>query len=434
MVNLGCKVNRVESDEYFSILSGFGEPSSEQLADLIIVNTCTVTGGAEKKTRKAVRKALRSNDHSKIVVTGCAAAINPEFYEKLSSRIEVVAKGELKDRLLDGAYDLCSDSDETLNANINWREAGFNQFNNSFGGNSCTEFPLLRIGDKFNTRVGVKIQDGCNNACTYCIVHTARGRAVSRNMAECIAESISYVKAGVPEIILTGINLGSYCYDGRSLSGLLSELLHETQSLSEDDRVCRFRMSSIEPMDVSGDLIETIAGADGRICRHLHLPLQSGSSKVLHEMARPYDATSFLDLVNRIRKSIPSISLSTDIIVGFPGETDADFDETIDLAKACGFSKIHVFPYSKREGTPAAARTDQVPFDVKALRASKLRDLARSLRLRDYERRIGTKELVVAESADRGCTESYFEVKLNGNQRNRSLFQLKIPELTSYIR
>lgn len=377
VVNLGCKVNRVESDDFAAALLMQGAKSVEEsAADLIIVNTCTVTGEAEKKTRKAVRGALRANDHARVIVTGCAAAISPDVFEAMDGRVQVVPKGSMAGLLApEGA---------------------------AFDPHGLA--PLLRVGDEFPTRVGIKVQDGCNNACTYCIVHVARGRAWSRPADEIVAEAVRLARAGVHEIVLTGINLGSYGFEGTTLADLLRRLLDAT-----DDGV-RFRISSVEPRDVHDDLIELMAQADGRICRHLHLPLQSGSPKVLKEMARPYKADYFKGLVDRLYEAMPMLSLSTDVIVGFPGETEEDFQATLAMARYCHFSKMHIFRYSMREGTPAARRADQVDSIVKADRAKRLELLERELREKDRARRAGTTELALVETNGVATTESYHEV------------------------
>lgn len=372
VVNLGCKVNRVESDDAAALLAAHGTETREEDADLIVVNTCTVTGEAEKKTRKAVRHALRANDHARVLVTGCAAAIDAAFYEGLDTRVETVGKATLYERVAELA--LLSDT------SLEEEEAAL-----SAEGAEHHSAPLLRLGEGFRTRVGVKVQDGCDNACTYCIVHVARGRATSRLADEVVRECVAYAEAGVKEIVLTGINLGSYRDGGTSrrdpaatrLAALLRRLLAVTAHLHKTgEPPVRFRISSIEPRDVDDALIDLLAEAEGRVCRHLHLPLQSGSSKVLREMARPYDAETYRALVDKLRARVPELALSTDIIVGFPGETEEDFQESLALARACAFSKIHVFPYSRREGTPAAVRADQVKPEVKATRAATLRTLS----------------------------------------------------------
>ena len=405
VVNLGCKVNRVESDAAAAALIARGAaPVSEREADLVIVNTCTVTGEAEKKTRKAVRHALRANDRARVVVTGCAAAIDPAFFEALDARVEVVQKAELLARC--AAY-------------------------GGAGASRAAAPSLLRTGEAFPTRVGVKVQDGCDNACTYCIVHVARGRATSRPADEVAAECRALAAAGVREIVLTGINLGSYCDGPRRdaaslrLHDLLARLLDETAPLHDPgEPACRFRISSIEPRDVAPELIELMAAAEGRICRHLHLPLQAGSTKVLREMARPYTAEEYRALVGRLYAVMPSLALSTDIIAGFPGETEGEFEETLALARACRFAKIHAFPYSQREGTPAAARTDQVDPQVKTERTRRLIELGDTLRHEAYEGRHGTRELVLVEGDGRGMTESYFEIPVDPALRPGSLVEL----------
>ncbi len=393
IVNLGCKVNRVEADGFDTLLRSGGSTLVDAPdADLIVVNTCTVTGDAEKKTRKAVRRALRENGYARVVVTGCAAAIDAGVFEAMDERVRVVPKAAM-----DGFLRALSE-EETEATEEDMLDA------------RIQPFPSDR------RRVGVKVQDGCDNACAYCIVHVARGPARSRRADAIVAEARRLAEHGVREIVLTGINLGAYRADSDTLPTLLERLLGETAGIHEEGmEPCRFRLSSIEPSDIDDSLIELMACAAGRICRHLHLPLQAGSSKVLAEMARPYTAEEYLDLVQRARKALPSLALSTDVIVGFPGETESEFEETLALATACGFSQMHVFPYSRRAGTPAAARSDQVPPDEKAVRAARLRDLAKQLKRRDEASRAGTVELALVESCGRAMTESYHEVTVGAD-------------------
>ncbi|MDO5117664.1 MAG: MiaB/RimO family radical SAM methylthiotransferase [Eggerthellaceae bacterium] len=384
--NLGCKVNRVESD---SLLARAQRcewiADSEKDADVIVVNTCTVTGEAQKKTRKAIRQALRSNDDARIVVAGCAAAIDPDELASIDPRIVIVSKQDLETYI-----------EEMLPAN------------------EIEACDALRVGERFRTRVGIKVQDGCANACTYCIVHTARGKVWSKPSSSVIDEAIRYMGAGVRELVFAGINLGSYNDGGMGITDLVFEVLKATDAVDEKGiPAMRLRLSSIEPCDIDDAFIELLASSNGRVCRHLHIPVQSGSSKVLSEMARPYDADAYLDLIRRLYERVPKISISTDIIVGFPGETDQDFKETLELARACRFSKIHVFPYSRRKGTPAAIRPDQIDPEAKRIRSTSLRALSDELRKEDAESRIGDEELVVVERAGRGLTESYHEVRVS---------------------
>ncbi|MEG1750188.1 MAG: tRNA (N(6)-L-threonylcarbamoyladenosine(37)-C(2))-methylthiotransferase MtaB [Raoultibacter sp.] len=407
LINLGCKVNRVESDTLAAAcLAQGGSAVPVDAADVIFINTCTVTGEAEKKTRKAVRRALRENAHACVVVTGCAAAIAPEVFAAMDSRVCVQPD---KSKVLQAYGAPPVAPDPAANPAPDPAPA------------SAT----LRVGNAFPTRVGIKVQDGCNNACTYCIVHVARGRSISRPFAEVVAEVQAYAAAGTKEIVLTGINLGSYASGGYTLVDLLKALLDATEAAA-----VRFRLSSIEPRDVSEALIALLAHSEGRLCRHLHLPLQAGSTKVLREMARPYTAAAYEQLVDALYAALPTLSLSTDIIVGFPGETEADFAETLAMAGRCRFSKIHVFPYSPRATTPAAARSDQVTPHIKAARTARLHQVANALRTQAYGQRVGSTEQVLIEQNGHGTTESYFEIPVPPTAIVGNLAPLPLPPLT----
>lgn len=369
VVNLGCKVNRVESDSIAqSYLQRGCEIVSYRDAETVVINTCTVTGEAEKKTRKTIRKVARENQHARLLVTGCAATINPEELEQLSDRVVIVSKSDLIDSSVSG-----------------------------------------RVGDTFPTRVGIKVQDGCNHACSYCIVHVARGRAWSRSLNDVVEEATCLAQKGVKEVVLTGIDMGSYAYQDGSTTYYLVDLLGHLISAMPDTRL---RLSSIEPCSVSSKLISFLAEHSGSVCRHLHLPLQSGSTKVLKEMYRPYDAQQFLRICDSLKEAIPRLSLSTDIIVGFPGESDSDFRETLNVAKEVGFSKIHVFPYSKRQGTPAADRQDQIRPEIVREREQELLTCAEDLRQAFACTLVGTCEDIVVEQPGMGTTESYFKVEV----------------------
>lgn len=447
LVNVGCKVNRVEIDGIAArLLEGGAQLAEPGQADIVVVNTCTVTGEAEKKTRKAVRHALRNNPRAQLLVTGCAAAINPDEFASIDARVHVLGKAQV----VPAAWELVGDAahgvhpdDEAApaetpaGASAGASEPGHRAApgNGGAGNRQTAGCPKaapasaaatvasagLRMGGAFRTRVGIKVQDGCNNACTFCIVHVARGLPASVPADQVEREVRRYADAGVRELVLTGINLGTYASDGLGLAGLVRRLL----PLVPEGRL---RISSVEPLDVSDDLIELLAESDGRVCRHLHLPLQSGSSKVLAEMARPYDADWFANRVAAMRRAVPQLSLSTDIIVGFPGETEADFRQTCDLAREVGFSKIHVFRYSRRAGTPAAVRSDQVPPQVIADRAHRLAELGRRLAFEDAARRAGTTERVLVERTGRGTTESYHTAVVPEGYEPGSLVALPLTE------
>ena len=386
VVNHGCKVNRVEADTLASYLLARGAvPSDVENAQLVIVNTCTVTGEADRKARKAVRHALKLAPGAHVIVTGCGAAVNPQEYLQLDERVEVIGRFELIEAL-----------------------------------KPCEGEPR-RFGEGFRTRVNIKIQDGCDNACTYCIVHVARGKARSAKAPSVLAEADAYLDSGAKELVLAGIDLGSYRDGDFGLAELVEALIgHAGLHCAPGEVPARVRASSLEPMTISKKFIELLATSEGRVCRHLHLPLQSGSTRVLREMARPYTAETYESLVDELYARIPGLSLTTDIIVGFPGETDDDFACTLDLARSCRFSKIHVFPYSRRAGTPAAEREDQVDPAVIRQRAAALRRLSDELRARDFEMRKGTSELAIVEP-NSALTESYHEIPIPEGAREGSL-------------
>ncbi len=286
VVNLGCKVNRVEADGFERLLAARGgEPSREAEADLIVVNTCTVTGEAEKKTRKAVRHALNANVSARVVVTGCATEIDAPTYQAMSGRVTVVPKAEAALFLAeqfrpapfcDAGSALLSQA--SASASPRQKGQGFPLTGEVERASGLTNGKALGGSDGVlpldgRTRVGVKVQDGCDNACTYCIVHVARGRATSRPADEVVAESVALARSGVREIVLTGINLGSYNSDGTDLAELCRRLLAATADIhAPGEPPCRFRVGSVEPMDVSEGFIAVLAAAQGRPCRQPPLP------------------------------------------------------------------------------------------------------------------------------------------------------------------
>lgn len=376
----GCKVNRAESERIAALLAGNGwVQAGADDCDVAIVNTCTVTGEADAKNRKEIRRLLRSGA-AWVLVCGCAVNVDEDHYADIDERV------------------VC-ESDKTL---VPAKAASL------LGMSLSASAPESRDGEDFRTRVDLKVQDGCDNACTFCIVHTARGPARSLPLDQVVRQVASFAEAGVRECVLVGINLGAYDSDGVRLDGLLDALLQRTS-------ISRLRISSIEPQNLSDALVDVIARSEGRVCRHLHLCLQSGSTKVLREMHRPYDAESFTAQVRRLRERVPGIALSTDVIIGFPGETDEDFEATLRIVEECGFMRLHVFRYSKRPGTPAAAREDQVSAETSAQRAAALRELGKRLSAEDARARIGSAEDVVVERPHRGTSETYRSVRFEAD-------------------
>lgn len=397
--NLGCKVNRVESDNITASLLAAGATQTDQSkARLILINTCTVTGEADAKTRKAIRAALAADMKPWVIATGCAIAIERESYLKLGERVIAEPDRELAKQT----------AMKLLELNDNQGKAP------------------MRIGNKFNTRMGIKIQDGCDNACSYCIVHVARGRARSMDADDIISQAKLAEESGVREIVLTGVNIGAYsakaqphtsddaqtCKKGEGLVMLLDRLVQETSHL-------RLRISSLEPDHATDNLLELMAASQGRICAHLHLPLQSGCNKTLKSMARSYNTDFFAERVAKARQLMSHIALTTDLIVGFAGESESDFEDSLKFCENMTFSRMHVFRYSARPKTPAAALPAQVSAIQKAERSLQARALAKSMEERDLCKRVGTTELVLIERAHRGRSESYHAVEIKGNHQQQ---------------
>lgn len=371
---LGCKVNRVESDAIATELLGRGcRLADEDEAAVIIINTCTVTGEADAKARKAVRQALKASGEPVVVVTGCLAALDADGLRALGERVVVEADKEavaarvtrmLASRLMPEAA----------------TAAG------------------VRTGEGFRTRVAVKVQDGCDNFCTYCIVPHARGGPRSRPAAEVLTEVASLADSGVREVVLTGINIGGYRdEEAGGLPQLCVALAHRTG-------VERIRVSSIEAPACGSAWMDAMLEAP-QIVRHFHVPLQSGSDRILKAMGRHYTAERFEQILAEWRERLPDITFTTDVITGFPGETDDDHAATMELCERIGFSRLHVFRYSARSGTPAATMPDQVPAGTKARRAEELRELDARLRGRFLESRLGLPVEVLVERIEDGVAE-----------------------------
>ena len=371
-----------ESEAIAAALLALGWTRATDAADcdVAILNTCTVTGEADAKNRKVLRTLLRAGKAA-IIVTGCAVNIAAARYADIDPRI--ICEHD-KERIPALAVRLTRDTAAVSTA-------------------ISDQTTMERSDSGFRTRVDLKIQDGCDNTCSYCIVHVARGPARSVPAATVISRARTLADAGTRELVLVGIDLAAYRDADIDLARLVTLLQEKTD-------IGRVRVSSVEPQSVTPTLVDVLAHSEGRLCRHLHLCLQSGSDKVLREMNRRYDADAFCALANRLHEAVPRIALSTDVIVGFPGETEDDFARTCKLVERCGFMRLHVFRYSKRPGTPAAIRDDQVDPKVKAARSQTLIDLGRRLALSDMERRLGTIEEVVIERPGIGTSESYHAV------------------------
>jgi len=369
-VTLGCKVNQYETQYVREGLAqiGYRDAVDDEFADMCVVNTCTVTAEGDAKSRQAIRRLARHNPGARIIVMGCYATRAPEEVSSLPGVVDVVTdKRELPDWL----------------ARHGVREA-----------------PTGISGLPGHQRAFVKVQDGCMLNCSFCIIPTVRPNLLSRPAAHIVSEVRGLVARGFREIVLTGIHLGHYGVDfnrGRAKADWrrLADLVEELAQLDGDFRI---RLSSIEATEVTHELIRVMAENSQRVCPHLHISMQSGSESVLRRMRRRWGAQRFVDRCLLVREALDQAALSTDIIVGFPGETDGEFAETLRVAEQVGFSKIHVFPFSPRRTTAAATMPDQVSAEVKGARCRELTELGERLRDRYYVSLLGKKLQMLVEA------------------------------------
>lgn len=380
LVTLGCKVNQYEGDRLKAQLTGLTNVPFGRAADLFIINTCSVTAEAEAKARQLVNRAKRTAPDALVVLTGCWPKAQTDNFRSLGVDLffDNTAKADLVKSLpLRGAIR----SPATANIAVTIR-----------------------------TRAFVKVQDGCDQFCSYCSIPLFRGRLASRPSDAVIGEIAAIVNAGVPEVVLTGIHLGKYGVDigdGSDLVGLINAILKATA-------LPRLRLSSIEPLEVTDELIGLLA-VEARLAKHLHIPLQSGSDSILAAMNRNYSAGAYLSLVKKLRKDLPDIGLTTDIIVGFPGESEADFQATSATIKEAAFSRLHIFKYSARPDTAAASLPDRISPAAKKERAARLKEIGSALSADFAARFIGRHISVVVERSQRGrqngLTSQYVRAK-----------------------
>jgi len=394
---LGCKVNTYESEYVRSLFINRGYEISDfnDVCDIYVINTCTVTNQSDNKSAKIIRSARRKNPNACIVGMGC-------HMQHLKNTVDVdVAIGNYNKSLVVDLVERYLSNKESINV---------------IGDITEVDFEDMEIKDFVSrTRAFIKIEDGCNNFCSYCIIPYVRGRCRSKKFDVVLREVNSLVSNGFKEIVLTGIHTGNY---GKDINRSFSELLEEILKI---DKLLRIRISSIEITELDDKFFELLK--NDKLCNHLHIPLQSGCDKVLKLMNRKYDTKYFLDVVDRIRKLRPDISLTTDVIVGFPNEDDNDFLETVSFVKKVGFSKIHVFPYSKRDGT-VASRMEQIDEKIKKERVKVLLEVSNDLKDQYEASWIGKNEKVLIEKKDNysyGHTSNYLYLKLDGGEENEIL-------------
>ncbi|MBO5095607.1 MAG: tRNA (N(6)-L-threonylcarbamoyladenosine(37)-C(2))-methylthiotransferase MtaB [Bacilli bacterium] len=392
IINLGCKVNAYESKVMSDLLDNAGYlKGSIDDADIYIVNTCFVTNVAEHKSFQMIRKAVR-NKKKLVVVCGCLPQIK---YKEVSAidGVDIVIGNKDKSKIL-----------EYIN---NYKEKIEKIYDLS-----NVEFEDMRLNNFDKTRAFVKIQDGCNNFCSYCIIPYTRGNVRNKKKEVVLDEVNTLVLNGHKEIVLTGIHTGNYNDEGYDLACLLNDLV-------KINGLKRIRISSIEITELNSNVLEVFKNSKVLV-DHIHIPLQSGSNKILELMNRRYDKTYFINKINEIRSIRPSISITTDVIVGFPNETDELFLETIDTIRKVNFSKLHVFPYSKREGTPAASMENQIDEVIKKERVHKLLEISKELELDYFNKFLNeTVEFIPEVYKDGyliGHTGNYLQIKVKGDE------------------
>ena len=397
---LGCKINQSESDfivkELFEI--GLELVSWREHPDFCIINTCTVTSRSDRKVRQIIRKIKSQNKNSKIIVTGCFVVFNKKFLEGcgVDSIVENKDKSKIPDLI--GRMSAGSNAQEMESSNFK----GFPQFN------------------QMHSRPLVKIQDGCEQNCAYCIIPKVRGKYRSVPYREILNKIIDLQEDGFGEVVLTGIHIGKYGVDFStgspdkeseisSLANLLEEVVKETG-------IKRIRISSIEVNEIDSSILDILKRNNRRFASHLHIPLQSGSDRILKLMGRPYTAQYYFEKIRMINRIFPNIALTTDVIVGFPGESEEDFARTVDMIKRIAFSKIHVFKFSKRMHTQAYRMSNQVNEEIKSERSKILRNIGDRLRSSYIKNNIGKllnvvcEEINIENSTAKGTSGNYIKV------------------------
>lgn len=403
---LGCKVNQADTASMEAIFrkAGYQVVGFNEQADIYLINTCVVTNMGQRKSRQIINRAVRSNPLALTVVTGCYPQTAPDEVKNIAG-VDVIIGNQERGRIVELVeQSLTAKQDEVLD-NVHKITVD-------------TQFEELAAGTETDkTRAFLKIQEGCNQYCTYCIIPYARGPLRSRSLDSIREEIGKLVAAGYKEVVLIGIHLGCY---GKEHGGSLT-LYDAVKAALSVEGLKRLRLGSLESVEVEPRLLDLMR-EDKRLCRHLHLPLQSGCDKILRAMHRPYDTARFKELLIEIRNTLPDIMITTDIIVGFPGETDEDFKQTLDFAAECGFAKMHVFPYSKRKGTPAEKMPQQVEDTVKQQRAAALSELDNKMQQQAMEAVIGSNvEVLFEQPVDdthiEGLAGDYLRVLVTGDAK-----------------
>jgi threonylcarbamoyladenosine tRNA methylthiotransferase MtaB len=418
---LGCKVNQYDGNRLRNELLDKGIIEAGKNSDISIVFSCAVTKTAMQKLRTLLNRVRRENPEAKTILAGCAASVYKDCFSK-NDLIIVANRKELNAAI----YRYFDRWEKSLHPTAKKHKRFMADARND-------DFQIFSSGKKIITnqrsRYFIKIQDGCNQFCSYCIIPYARGGLKSRSMEEVINEVRGAVSAGYEEVVLSGIHLGKYGKEKLKAGSLPAgkagkklenkNLLFLLKDLSKMNNLKRIRLSSIEINEVDDSLMDFMA-KEKKMCRHLHLPLQSGSDKILKLMNRPYDKKNFKNKLRKIRKAVPDIAISTDVIVGFPGETGKDFQETMAFAKEIKFSRLHVFSFSAHEKTPAAKLPGRISSEIIKQRSGKLRKIGEKLKF-EFERKfIGSRLKVLVEKKIGnhlvGKSDYYFDIKFDRDQ------------------
>lgn len=410
VLTLGCKVNTYESEYVINELkkSGYEIKDFEDICDVYIINTCTVTNNSDSKSRKMIRQAIKRNPNACVVAMGCFIAANPDYSE---NGLDIIIGNKDKARIVK-LLDEYFKTKEILNVQYTGR---LKEFEDMY----ITEFPG-------RTRAFVKIQDGCDNFCTYCIIPFVRGKCRSKEEKKVIDEVTDLVNNGYKEVVLTGIHTGSY---GVDLETSFADLLEKLVAIEGLERL---RISSIETTELNADVLNVLKHSKVLV-DHLHIPIQAGSNEILKAMNRKYDLDFFFKKIAEIRSIRPEISISTDVIVGFPGETEELFQTTIETCKKLQFTKLHVFPYSERRGTASSRMDGKLDNGVKKDRARRLIEISKELELDYMKKYIDRKiEVLIEENIDGysyGHTGNYLYAKIKGELPHNEIVKVKVKDI-----
>ena len=417
-ITLGCRVNQYESDAMAELLreAGWEVTDDPSVSDLCIINTCTVTNIADRKSRQMISKAHRMNENAKLIACGCFTQRSPEEAKRLSG-VDAVLGSADKNRIVEIAASLFEN--EHGEAEVLVRDVMRER-----------EFEELSATREGRTRAYLKIQDGCNMFCTYCAIPYARGAIRSRRLESVRNEAEKLNEEGYAEVVLTGIHLMSY---GRDF-GDGTNILDAVKCFDGLENIKRIRFGSLEPHMMTDEIISGLA-ANERICRQFHLALQSGSTTVLDRMKRGYTAEQFYALTVKLRAAFgEGLALTTDIIAGFPGETEEEHRETLAFMEKVGFSKVHIFPYSRRSGTKADGMSGQLTNAVKSERAKELIEKGRELEMRFLKTYIGSTVSVLIEENEGGkalgCTDTYAKVAIGSHEEENTFVNVLIDSVS----